>query len=107
MLGYNAKGDPYGAIKDLIEISNNSKKKVLSLDIPSGLDPDSGRIYNPCIKANYTLTLAYPKKGLLNKKARKYTGKLYLSYLTIPKDLSKKLKINLDHDFSQYLFAYL
>jgi len=104
LLGYNSKGNPYGTIKDLIEIANNSKKKILSLDIPSGLDPDTGKIYNPCIKANYTLTLAYQKKGLLNNK--KYVGKLYLSYLTIPRELSRKLKLKLTHDFSQYLFAY-
>jgi len=106
LLGYNAKGNPYGAIKELIEMANKSKGKILSLDLPSGLNPDTGKIYNPCIKANYTLTLAYLKKGLMAKKAKKCVGKLYLSYLTIPKDLSKKLKINLDPDFSQYLFAY-
>ena len=106
LLGYNSKGNPYGAIKDLIEIANNSKKKILSLDIPSGLDPDTGKTYNPCIKANYTLTLAYPKKGLLAKKSKKYTGKLYLSYLTIPRELSRKLKLKINQDFSQYLFAY-
>ena len=106
LLGYNAKGNPYGSIKGLIKLANKSKGKILSLDLPSGLDPDTGKIYNPCIKANFTLTLSYPNKGLLNKKARKYTGKLYLSYLTIPKELNMKLKFKA-HDFSQGLFAPL
>jgi hydroxyethylthiazole kinase-like uncharacterized protein yjeF len=107
LLGYNVKGNPYGTIKTLIELANKSKGKILSVDLPSGLDPDSGKAYNPCIKANYTLTLSYPKKGLLTKKGRKYSGKLYLSYLSIPRDLGKKMKINFERDYSQYLFAYL
>jgi len=107
LLGYNAKGNPYGAIKELIELANKSKNKILSLELPSGLDPDTGKIYEPCLKAEYTLTLAYPKKGFMNKKTKKYVGKLYISYLTIPKDLNRKLKIRVDQDFSQYPFAYL
>ena len=73
--------------------------------MPSGLDPDTGKINESCIKADYTLTLAYPKKGLI--KAKKCTGKLFLSYLTVPKDLSRILKIKINQDFSQYLFVYL
>lgn len=104
LLGYNAKGDPYGTIKELIKLANKSKGKILSVDLPSGLDPDTGKVYEPCIKADFTLTLSYPKKGLL--KARKYTGELYISYLTIPKELSRKLKFKV-HDFSQDLFVRL
>ena len=104
MLGYNAKGNPYGAIKELIGLANKSEGKILAVDLPSGLDPDTGKIYDPFIKADYTLTLSYPKKGLL--KARKYTGKIYLSYLTIPKELSRKLKFKV-YDFSQDLFVRL
>ena len=104
LLGYNAKGNPYGAIKELIELANKSKRKILAVDLPSGLDPDTGKVYSPCIKADYTLTLSYPKKGLL--KAKKYAGKIYLSYLTIPKELNRKLKIKV-YDFSQDLFVHL
>jgi len=107
LLGYNSRGDPYDQVKELIKLANKSKNKILSLDIPSGLDPDFGKVYNPCIKAKYTLTLAYPKKGLMFKNAKKYTGKLYLSYLTIPKDLYKKFNIKITHDYSRCLFAYL
>jgi len=106
LLGYNAKGNPYGTIKELIKLANKSKGKILSVDLPSGLDPDTGKIYSPCIKANFTLMLSYPKKGLMGKKAKKYTGKLFISYLTIPKELSRKLKFKI-RDFSQDLFAYL
>jgi len=106
LLGYNAKGNPYGTIKELIKLANKSKGKILSVDLPSGLDPDTGKIYCPCIKANFTLMLSYPKKGLMGKNARKYTGKLFISYLTIPRELSRKLKFKI-RDFSQDLFAYL
>jgi len=104
LLGYNAIGNPYGAIKELIKLANMSKGKILAVDLPSGLNPDTGKVNEPCIKADFTLMLSYPKKGLL--KARRFTGKLYISYLTIPKDLNKKLKFKI-HDFSQDLFVRL
>jgi len=107
LLGYNSKGDPYGNIKELIDLANISENKILSLDLPSGLNPDSGKNYNPCIKADFTLTLAYPKKGLLFKNSKKYTGKLLISYLTLPKILSRKMKLELTYDYSRCLFAYL
>lgn len=107
LLGYNARGNPYGNVKELIILANKSRGKILSLDIPSGLHPDIGSTYMPCIKANYTLTLAYPKKGLLSKNARDYVGRLYLSYLTIPNNLPRKIAIKINYDFSKNIFVGL
>ncbi|TMC03304.1 MAG: NAD(P)H-hydrate epimerase, partial [Chloroflexi bacterium] len=42
-----------------------SGKTVVSVDVPSGLDADSGVAYAPCVRANTTITLGLPKPGLL------------------------------------------
>lgn len=87
LLGYNLKGNPRGKIKDLVEMINESGKKVLSLDVPTGLDATTGRSYVPCIKAFATLTLALPKSGLNKVK------NLYLANISVPDELYKRLKI--------------
>jgi len=100
LLGYNIKGNPRGKFADLINAANRLKKKgskIVSYDLPSGLNPDSAKCYDPCIMADYTLTLALPKIGL--KKAN--VGKLYLVNLGIPNALYKSLGIKIGRYFSK------
>ena len=90
LLGYNIKGDPKGKYKELINKANDSKKlgtKIISFDIPSGMNPDSNKHHNPYVKADYTLTLALPKKSL------KKVKNLYLVNIGIPGSVYKKLRI--------------
>ncbi len=70
LLGYNQKGDPRARVAELVKMANQSDAPILSLDIPTGLDPDKGIPNNPCIGATETLTLALPKKGLLRPEAK-------------------------------------
>ena len=74
----------------------------MSLELPSGLHPDTGIPANPSIRASATLTLALPKKGLLTAKARPRVGEVYLADIGVPPSLYNAPKINLDvsHVFS-------
>jgi hydroxyethylthiazole kinase-like uncharacterized protein yjeF len=56
---------PEGKFAAWIEAINASRKSVVSVDVPSGLDADSGVAYSPCVQANVTITLGLPKPGLL------------------------------------------
>lgn len=76
LLGTGAKGAPKGYMADIINIVNASKKTVFSVDIPTGLDADTGNAYIPCVKADYTFTLGFNKKGFLNPASKIYTGKV-------------------------------
>ena len=91
LLGYSANRNPSGKCAKLIRSANSSKAPVLSIDIPSGLDCTTGRTYEPCIKADETLTLSAPKRGLLKSKEK--AGKISLAYMTIPSVIGKKLGI--------------
>ena len=70
--------------------------KVLSNDIPSGLDPDSGESYEPCIQATATVTLGLPKAGLLQQRSGEVTGELYLADIGIPPELYAKMGLEID-----------
>lgn len=84
ILGYSVKRDVREPYRDWIDNINSLAVPIFSYDIPSGLDPDNGSIHGVSVKATYTLTLAYPKKGLFVKKARDYVGELYLADIGIP-----------------------
>lgn len=98
LLGYNTNSDPKGVYADLINMSNELNKKVLSIDIPSGLDADTGNPYNPTIKAKWTLSLTLPKKGCLNKE---FTGELYVADIGIPHDVYTLLELDVKKLFEK------
>ena len=93
LLGFNLKGDPKGKYAELIELANNCGIPILSVDLPSGLDADSGKPSNPCIKAKWTITMASAKKGMLTEEGKKLCGEIYVAYIGVPKILFKKLGV--------------
>jgi len=88
LLGYNIKGNPRGRFAELIEEANANSAKIVSYDLPSGMNPDSGKCGDPCINANFTMTLALPKTGL---KRNPKVGKLFLVNIGIPNELYRGL----------------
>ena len=83
ILGYNIKGPPKGTPKEMIDWANLQTQPILSLDLPSGCDPD-GTIYSPCIHASATMTLAIPKILFKDAIAKEFVGKLFLADISIP-----------------------
>ncbi|HAF48754.1 MAG TPA: NAD(P)H-hydrate epimerase [Anaerolineaceae bacterium] len=91
MVGYGLQGEPKENLAAWINRINASKRPVLSLDVPSGLDATTGIPYIPCAKAAATLTLALPKRGLLTEEAKPYVGDLYLTDISVPNHLYKTM----------------
>jgi NAD(P)H-hydrate epimerase len=67
----------------LINGINKLNKKVLAIDIPSGLDCDTGVPLGDAIKANWTITFAAVKKGFLNKNSETFTGEIFIASIGI------------------------
>lgn len=99
LLGYNIKGNPRGKYAELINLANDLNKKhksiIVSFDIPSGMNPNSGKCYKPCIDSDYVLTLALPKKGMKNLK------NVYLGSLGIPNHLYESIGIKVRNIFEK------
>jgi NAD(P)H-hydrate epimerase len=87
LLGYGLKGAPRGITAELIEWANASMAPVLSLDIPSGLDATTGKVFSPVIAATATMTLALPKQGLRFPERSDVVGELYLADIGVPAGL--------------------
>jgi len=103
LIGYNLRGNPKKDFAELIDAANASKKQVLAIDVPSGLDASTGKAFDPCIKASATLALTLPKTGLRKKQAKKFVGKIFVGYLTVPSFVAKKAKIKPKNWFSKNL----
>ncbi|MFQ6606866.1 MAG: NAD(P)H-hydrate epimerase [Fidelibacterota bacterium] len=92
LLGYGLTGAPRGIaaqyIEDIIQAGN---RRLLALDVPSGLDLDSGKPYDLCLPAAATMTLALPKVGLTKATAKPYVGQLYLADIGVPPQLYRHL----------------
>ena len=68
----------------LIDWINGRKGPIIAADIPSGLDADSGRPLGSAVRADLTVAMGLPKKGLVVSRARPYVGKLVVGDLGFP-----------------------
>ena len=90
-------------IGQLIEKINKSKKKVISIDIPSGVFPDTGEILSKSIKANITLALGYFKPCHFLHPGKSQSGDLYLLDLRYETNQNRKPRIRLvDSNFLSF-----
>jgi len=78
MFGTGMRGEVREPYASAIEAVNAAGRRVLALDIPSGLDCDTGRPLGPTIRAARTVTLAALKAGFANPESRAYTGEVVL-----------------------------
>jgi NAD(P)H-hydrate epimerase len=82
IFGTGIKGNIKHPHSSAIEMINASNAYVVSVDVPSGLDPDTGIGHDKCVKADSTVTFHRIKKGLVGKE--EYTGRVYLEKIGIP-----------------------
>lgn len=93
LLGTGTKGAPRGLMKEVITLINKYSKNTVAVDIPTGVDADRGQVEGEAIKANYTVTFAYPKRGLYLYPGMDYAGKIEVVNIGIPAGLGEN-KIN-------------
>lgn len=84
LLGFGLQRPPEGVTAELIHRANDQAAPVVAVDVPSGLDATGGQVFEPCIRATATLTLALPKRGLLTASVSPWTGDLFLADIGVP-----------------------
>jgi len=83
LFGTGLRGELRGEYKELIRSINALNRPILAVDIPSGLDCDSGEILGEAVKATCTVTFVAAKKGLINPVSVEYTGELYVASIGV------------------------
>jgi len=84
MLGTGVKGPLKGLYADCANYINSLPCPVLAVDIPTGVNTDTGAIDGPAVKASFTATMALPKRGLLFSPGREHTGQLQVIDIGMP-----------------------
>jgi NAD(P)H-hydrate epimerase len=84
LLGTGTRGEIREPYASVIGAVNDARRPVLAIDIPSGLDPDTGRPLGPTVRAAKTVTLAATKTGFEKSGAREYTGEVVLADIGVP-----------------------
>lgn len=77
-------GPPFDWVAQMM---NESGKNVLAIDIPSGLDCDTGEPLGPTVRATHTATFVAPKRGFLNTASRAWTGEVHVIDIGAPRVL--------------------
>lgn len=79
-----------GLAGDIIRLINKSGKKILSVDIPSGVNGNTGDVMGVAVKADYTVTLGLPKTGNILYPGFELGGELFVSHISFPPSLYEK-----------------
>lgn len=90
IFGTGLDRDVKGLAADVITMINKAGRKVLSLDIPSGINADTGRIMGIAVKADYTVTFGLPKIGHLLYPGYEHCGALSVSHISLPPSLYER-----------------
>lgn len=89
IFGIGIKGTVRGVAQKAIELINRSSATIVSVDLPSGLDADTGHVGGVCVKADLTITLEFLKLGLLLYPGREYVGELVVAQIGYPKSVKE------------------
>lgn len=87
LLGTGTRGEIHPPVATIIERINGLARPVLALDLPSGLDCDSGQPLGICIRARHTATFVAPKLGFDSPEAVPYTGHVHVVGIGAPRKL--------------------
>lgn len=87
LLGTGTKGKLKPPILQIVERINAKNAFKLAVDVPTGIDSDTGEVLGNAVRANVTLTFHAPKKGL--DAAREYSGDLIVKDIGLPKEIER------------------
>jgi NAD(P)H-hydrate epimerase len=90
LLGTGLSRPVEGVLKTVIEAMNRSTKPILALDLPSGLDADTGMPLGVAVAARATATFVAPKLGFGSPGALACTGEVAVIDIGLPRQLLEK-----------------
>lgn len=96
LFGTGIAGELTGTYRRIVETINEYAPYVISADMPSGLDPDTGRIMGVCVNADITVAFSLPKMGFYLYPGASCTGKVVVEDISIPPALTGSGDIDVD-----------
>lgn len=91
IFGTGLSEPPRGTFEDIAAAVKRAGRPVLAIDLPSGLDCDTGRPLQFCIRADRTVTFVARKIGFANPDSRQYTGRVTVADIGCPRELIQEV----------------
>lgn len=91
LLGTGSRGEPRPPFGEVIDAINRAGRPVLAVDLPSGLDCDTGEPARSTVRATHTCTFVAPKRGFLNPAAAPYLGQVHVLDIGAPRKLVEEI----------------
>lgn len=85
--------EPYASI---IHFINQQPSPVIAIDIPSGLDSDTGEVHGACVRADLTVTMGLPKLGLLRPAATDFVGRIEVADIGFPPEFVAEIQTDIE-----------
>jgi len=101
LLGVGLSSPLKGAYARAVEMINTSGNPVVAIDVPTGIDVDTGAVMGTAVRADLTVTMAFLKRGLVLYPGAGYAGTVRVADIGIPSEVSEKEHISvslLDRD---------
>jgi NAD(P)H-hydrate epimerase len=87
LFGTGLTGPVRKPFDQIIQCINEANRRILAVDIPSGLDCDTGQPLGPTVRAEHTVTFVAQKKGFANPLAKSWTGQVHVADIGTPRHL--------------------
>ncbi|MDZ7262482.1 MAG: NAD(P)H-hydrate dehydratase, partial [candidate division KSB1 bacterium] len=94
LLGTGVVGPVTGFLAEVIEFINHYGAPVIAIDLPSGMETDTGEVKGAGVSAICTVTMGHLKRGLLFSPGRDRAGKVVVADISIPWAVTKESKAN-------------
>jgi len=88
LLGTGVQGQLKTPLSDVVRYANAASCPVVAVDLPTGINADTGEVYGECIQATVTVTMAHIKRGLLFYPGRSRAGKVVTAEIGIPRSVA-------------------
>ncbi|MEI6808124.1 MAG: NAD(P)H-hydrate dehydratase [bacterium] len=98
LLGTGLRGAVQDTMAGAIALVNRLSRRslIVAVDVPSGLDADTGVPRNDAVFADLTVTMAFPKQGLLTQAGIEHTGSLVVADIGFPSDIANNITSSLE-----------
>jgi hydroxyethylthiazole kinase-like uncharacterized protein yjeF len=91
ILGTGLNAPVRGVYEEIIDAINRSQKSVMAIDIPSGLNADTGQVMGVAVRADLTVTFGFPKAGQLIYPGAELVGRLVRINIGIPNEVADRI----------------
>jgi NAD(P)H-hydrate epimerase len=105
LLGTGVRGPLLGLMAQIVTRINESGRPVIAIDLPTGVNTDTGEVAGPCVKAQLTVTIGCRKPGLLFSPGREHAGEVVVADVGFPEAAFRQVQAEKLAKLATFLLA--